>query len=127
MVRRGYHLHMSESPPNRADREAQRSVIVDALGDLANAPDPHRAASDVMRAIDAYIDSAPTTTAPSRESPVTDYERREIREARSITWIVVGCAVLATLVVSVLLSGGWVGALAIGGIWAVALFALMSS
>jgi hypothetical protein len=118
---------MSESPPNRADREAQRSVIVDALGDLANAPDPHRAASDVMRAIDAYIESAPAKAAPSRESPVTDYERREIHEARSITWIVVGCAVLATLVVSVLLSGGWVGALAIGAIWVVALFALMSS
>jgi hypothetical protein len=118
---------MSEPPPNRADREAQRSVIVDALGDLAGASDPHRAASDVMRAIDAYIESTPAKTAPSRESPVTDYERREIREARSITWIVVGCAVLATLVVSVLLSGGWVGALAIGAIWIVALFALMSS
>ncbi len=102
-------------------------MIVDALGDLSGAADPHRAASDVMRAIDAYIDSAPPRTPAGGETPVADYERREIREARSITWIVVGCAVLATLVISVLLSGGWVGALAIGAIWAVALFALMSS
>jgi hypothetical protein len=118
---------MSASGYPRADREAQRSLIVEALGDLPSATDPHRAAAEVMRAIDAYIDSAPTRTAPVHEGSVTDYERREMREARSITWIVVGCAALASIIVSALLSGGLFAALAVAGIWALALFALMSS
>lgn len=96
--------------------------------DLAGAPDPHRAADDAMRALDAYIEASTPTAPAARESPVTDYDRRrDQREIRVATWLVLGGAILATCVVAVLLSGGWPAGLAIIAIWAVALFALTST
>jgi hypothetical protein len=115
-------------PLSRAEREAHRAVLEEALADLADAPDPHRAAQDVMRALDSYMEASGGGTALApRESPVTDYDRREKVEIRWAMWIVLGGAVAATAVVAVLLSGGWPAGLAIVAIWVIALFALLST
>lgn len=115
-------------PLSRADREAQRALLEEALVELAGAPDPERAAGEVMRALDSYIEATGGGTALTpREAPVTDFERREANEIRWVTWIVVGGAVLATAVVAIVLSGGWPAALAIVAIWTLAVVALMST
>jgi hypothetical protein len=115
-------------PLSRAEREAHRAVLEEALADLADAPDPHRAAQDVMRALDSYMEASGGGTALApREPPVTDYNRREKVEIRWAMWIVLGGAVAATAVVAVLLSGGWPAGLAIVAIWVIALFALLST
>jgi hypothetical protein len=115
-------------PLSRAEREAHRAVLEEALADLADAPDPHRAAQDVMRALDSYMEASGGGTALApREPPVTDYDRREKVEIRWAMWIVLGGAVAATAVVAVLLSGGWPAGLAIVAIWVIALFALLST
>ena len=115
-------------PLSRAEREAHRAVLEEALADLADAPDPHRAAADVMRALDSYMEASGGGTALApREPPVTDYDRREKVEIRWSFWIVLGGAVAATAVVAVLLSGGWAAGLAIVAIWVIALFALLST
>jgi hypothetical protein len=118
----------SRQPPSRAEREAQRALLEDALAELATASDPDRAAGEVMRALDAYMEAsgAGSALAP-REAPVTDYQRREQAETRWAMWLVLGGAVIATTVVAVTLSGGWPAGLAIIGIWLVALFALTST
>jgi len=115
-------------PPSRADREAQRALLEEALSQLAAAPDPDRAASEVMRALDSYIESTGGGTALTpREPPVTDFARREEREVRWAMWIVLGGAALGTAVVAVALSGGWPAAMAIIAIWVIALAALVST
>jgi hypothetical protein len=115
-------------PLSRAEREAHRAVLEEALADLPDSPDPHRAAADVMRALDSYMEASGGGTALSpREPPVTDYDRREKVEIRWAFWIVLGGAVVATAVVAVLLSGGWPAGLAIVAIWVIALFALLST
>ena len=119
---------MSDPPQHlsRAEREAHRALLEEALADLADAPDPHRAAADVMRALDSYMEASGGGSALSpRESPVTDYDRREKTEIRWAMWIVLGGAVAATAIVAVLLSGGWPAGLAIVAIWVIALFALL--
>ncbi len=114
--------------PSRADREAQRALLEEALTRLATGDDPPRAADDVMRALDSYIESTGGGTALTpRESPVTDYARQEESEVRWATWIIVGGATLGTAVVAVALSGGWPAAIAIVAIWAIAVAALVSS
>ena len=121
---------MSDPPQHltRAEREAHRALLEEALADLADAPDPHRAAADVMRALDSYMEASGGGSALSpRESPVTDYDRREKTEIRWTMWIVLGGAVAATAIVAVLLSGGWPAGLAIVAIWVIALFALLST
>ena len=118
----------SPQPPSRADREAQRALLEEALAQLAGAPDPDRAASEVMRALDSYIESTGGGTALTpREPPVTDFARREEREVRWAMWIVLGGAVLGTAVVAVALSGGWPAAVVIIAIWALAVVALVST
>lgn len=115
-------------PLSRVDREAHRILLEEALAELAGAPDPERAAGEVMRALDSYIEATGGGTALApREAPVTDFERAETNEIRWVTWIVVGGAVMATAVVAVVLSGGWPAALAIVAIWTLALVALMST
>lgn len=114
--------------PSRADREAQRALLEDALSQLAASPDPDAAASEVMRALDHYIESTGGGTALTpREAPVTDYARQEAREIKWVAWIVLGGAVLGTAIVAVALSGGWPAALAIIVIWAIAIAALVST
>jgi hypothetical protein len=115
-------------PLSRSEREAHRALLEEALADLVESPDPSRAASDVMRALDSYIEASGGGTALSpRESPVTDYDRREKTEIKWAMWIVLGGAVVATAVVAILLSGGWPAGLAIVAIWVIALFALLST
>jgi hypothetical protein len=117
------------SPPSVPDREAQRALIVEALADLADAPDRHTAALDVMRALDAYIDSSPQRSLEPRESPVTDYSvvRADRQDARWTLWAVLGLAVLATIVAAIVLEGGLLAGAVMIGIWATALFTLVSS
>jgi hypothetical protein len=114
--------------PSRADREAQRALLEEALSQLPAATDPDRAAADVMRALDAYIESTGGGTALTpREPPVADFARREEREVRWAMWIVLGGAALGTAVVGVALSGGWPVAAAIIAIWVIAVAALVST
>ncbi|HEX2503095.1 MAG TPA: hypothetical protein VHK00_04065 [Miltoncostaeaceae bacterium] len=115
-------------PLPRAEREAHRALLQEALAELADSSDPNRSAADVMRALDSYMEASGGGTALSpRETPVTDYARREKTEIRWAMWIVLGGAVAATAVVAVLLSGGWPVGLAIVAIWVIALFALLST
>jgi len=115
-------------PLSRAEREAHRALLQEALADLPTASDPDRAASEIMRALDSYIEATGGGTALApREPPVTDFDRREKTEIKWAMWIVLGGAIIATAVVAVLLSGGWPAGLAIIAIWVIALFALLST
>lgn len=115
-------------PLSRADREAHRALLEEALSELAGAADPERAAGEVMRALDSYMEATGGGTALTpREPPVADFERRESDDIRWVTWLVIGGGVLATAVVAIVLSGGWPAALAIIAIWTLAVVALMSS
>ncbi len=118
---------MDGSHPGLGNREAQRALIVDALAELRDAPDPDAAAREVMRALDAYLESAPVRA--GRELPVTDYSmpRSDAREAKWLMWAVLGLAVTATIVAAVVLNGGWLAGVVMIAIWATALFALVSS
>lgn len=118
----------ARQPPSRSEQEAQRALLHEALRDLPSAPDPERAADEVMRALDSYVDGAVAarSLAP-RETPVTDFDRRGAAEVRWATWIVVGGALIGTAAVAVVMSGGWPAALAVIAIWAVALIALTST
>ena len=103
-------------------------MLQDALTRLGESDDADRAAFDVVRALDAYLDAhASATPPPSRETPVTDFERRELTQVRWAVVLILGCALTATLVVAVALSGGWPTGLAIVGIWAAALLILTTS
>jgi hypothetical protein len=114
---------------SREDREARRVMLQDALTRLGEREDADRAAFDVVRALDAYLDAHPTASPPppSREQPVTDYERRELSQVRWATMLILGCALTATIVVAVALSGGWPAGVAIAGIWAAALLILTTA
>jgi hypothetical protein len=112
------------APDPRADREARRAVLQDALSDLPNAVDADRAAQDVLRALDSYIAAAAPQLGTPREPPVADFGRQEGRQVRWATWLVLGGAVLSTVIVAIVLSGGWPAGLAIIAIWLVALFVL---
>lgn len=115
-------------PLSRAEREAHRALLEEALAELAGAGDPDRAASEVMRALDSYMEATGAGTAlVPREPPVTDFDRRPTGEVRWAVWIVLGLAVLATAAVAVLLSGGWPAGLAVVAIWVVALLVLLST
>lgn len=115
-------------PPSRSEQEARRALLHEALRDLPAAPDPARAADEVMRALDSYVDSAVAarSLAP-REAPVTDFERRQTAQVPWVAWAVLGAAFVATGVVAVVMSGGWPAAIAVIAIWAVALIILTST
>ena len=115
-------------PLSRSEREAHRALLEEALTELAGATDPERAAGEVMRALDSYMEATGGGTALSpRESPVTDYARAESNQIRWVTWLVIGGAVLGTCVVAIALSGGWPAAIAVIAIWVLALAALLST
>lgn len=119
---------MSSNPISREDREARRAVLQDALIRLGETDDADRAAFEVMRALDGYLEaSAPLAATPSREAPVTDYEKRELSQVRWATMLILGCAVTATVVVAVALSGGWPAGIAIAAIWGAALLILLGT
>jgi len=122
------HVSDGQQPLSRAEREAHRALLEEALGELAGAPDPDRAAREVMRALDAYLEASGGGTALApREAPVADFEQRERDQLNWAKWLVVGGAVVATVTVAVAFSGGWPLALAVIGIWALALLALLST
>ena len=103
-------------------------MLQDALTRLGETDDADRAAFDVVRALDAYLDaSGPVAAPPSRETPVTDFERRELTEVRWATLLILGCALTATIVVAVALSGGWPAGIAIAGSWAAAVLILTTA
>lgn len=117
-----------QKPLSRSEREAHRALLEDALTELAGAADPDRAAREVMRALDSYLEASGGGTALSpREPPVADFARRERDQLEWAKWLVIGGAVLATVTVAVAFSGGWPLALAVIGIWALALLALLST
>lgn len=115
-------------PLSRSEREAHRALLEEALAELPRAGDPEKAAGEVMRALDGYIEATGGGTALTpREPPVTDFDRPETKEIRWVTWLVVGGAVLATIVVAIALSGGWPVAITVIAIWVLALAALLST
>lgn len=114
-------------PLSRTEREARRLLLHDALRALPDAPDTERAADDIMRALDSYIEAAESAAVASREPPVTDYRKQSARDIRWATVLIIMGAILSTIAVAVVLAGGWVAAAVIVGIWAVALVALVSS
>jgi hypothetical protein len=122
-------MSASRHPGGHGDREALREVLHDALADLPGAADPDTAARDVMRALDAYMEDGGSLPAHSaRESPVTDFERRQLMSAQNdkrwTLWLVLGAAVATTITVVAVLSGGWPAALAVTAIWVAAILAL---
>jgi hypothetical protein len=114
------------SSDHRSEREARRELLRDSLRDLAaGRSDPDRAADDVLRAIDSYIDHHTVAPAQPREPPVIDHEAREAREVRWATWVVVGGAAVASVLVAALVgSGGLPTALAVLAVWIGAIIAL---
>lgn len=117
-----------QHPLSRSEREAHRAVLEEALGELSQSSDPDRAAREVMRALDAYMEATGGGTALApREAPVADFQTRERDQLEWAKWLVIGGAVLATVTVAVAFSGGWPLALAVIGIWALALLALLSA
>lgn len=123
--------HPSSRPggSDHAEREARRALLQDALTDLATTDDPDRAAEDVLRALDGYLTATPSTTFSPREPPVADFraDRSNFNDAKIVTWLVVGGAVVATGIVAVLLNGGWPAGIAVLAIWAAALVALLTT
>jgi hypothetical protein len=112
-----------------AEREARRALLQDALTELAGAADPDRAADDVLRALDGYLGAGSPTPLAPREPPVADFrlERADRNDAKIVTWLVIGGAVIATCIVAVMLNGGWPAGVAVIAIWAAALLALLST
>lgn len=123
------HASSRSGGPDPAEREARRALLQDALTDLATTDDPDRAAEDVLRALDGYLEGQPPRAGTSREPPVADFasDRRNLNEAKVVTWLVVGGAVVATGIVAVALSGGWPAGIAVMAIWVAALVVLFST
>lgn len=117
--------------PSREDLEAQRELLREAIAGLPRAENPQQAAHDVLRALDAYIENVHPHAVEPRESPVTDFTQRAFPGAPGSTgwvrWIVLAMAILASLTVVVVLSGGWVAGAVIVGIWALALLVMTST
>jgi len=120
----------THSPGGRhADHEALRALLHDALAELPSSNDPDAAARDVMRALDAYMEDGGSLPARQpRESPVTDFERQRLAlgqdDKKWTLWLVLGAAVVTTITVVAVLSGGWPAALAVTAIWVAAILAL---
>lgn len=105
-----------------------RAVLQDALADLPTSTDPDAAARDVMRALDAYMESGGLHPERiPREPPVTDFSRQlqQRDDSKKWTlWFVMGAAVVTTILVVAVLSGGWPAAIAVAAIWIAAILAL---
>jgi hypothetical protein len=121
----------SRQGPSREDLEAQRELLREAIADLPSADNPQQAAHEVLRALDAYIENAHPGAVEARESPVTDFAQRAVPGAPGSTgwvrWVVLSAAILASLIVAVVLSGGWIAGAVIVGIWALALVIMTST
>lgn len=115
---------MSSTP--RSEREALREVLRDGLLELRRSPDPEQAADDILRSLDAYLDRQADSGLPTH-SPLSDYEARQGREAKTVTWLIVGATTLATGLVAVAMGGGWPAAIVVLAIWAGGILALTST
>jgi hypothetical protein len=77
------------------------------------------------------MENAHPAAVEPRESPVTDFGRRTLPGAPGSTgwvrWVVLSAAILASLIVAVVLSGGWIAGAVIVGIWALALLVMTST
>lgn len=128
--RHGYALPVSTNPGSRAEREARRALLQDALTKLGESDDSDRAAFDVMRALDAYLEESPhavPSASPSREIPVMSGDEPSDRPARIVAGIVLTGAVVATVIVAVAMDGGWSAGIAVAAIWLASLALLLST
>ena len=116
-----------------AERAARRELLKDALEQLAAGENPHAGAQEVLRALDAYLETQSPSVISPREPPVTDFSRSATPPAgprRAFTpalWFVLGTAVVATIVVAFVAPGGWPVGVAVAAIWLAALFVLASA
>lgn len=121
---------VSTHPSGRAETEARRALLQEALAKLGESDDSDRAAFDVMRALDAYMESTPTHSppvSPSREVPVMSGSEPSDRTAKIIAGSFIGAAVVATMVVAVSMDGGWSSGIAVAAIWIATLALLLST
>jgi hypothetical protein len=114
-------------PTPHSEREARRALLHEALVDLASTDHPERAADDVLRALDAYVDGH--TGLEPREPPVADFRRGgppALRDstARWSLWAALAAALAATVAVAVTIAGAKLAAIVIIAIWAVAALAI---
>lgn len=121
-------MSVNEKPSSFAEREARRALLIDALAELGQSDDPERSAREAVRLLDAYLEGHEAVHPPApREAPVADFAARERDQLNWAKWLVVGGAVVATITVAIAFSGGWPVALAVIGIWVLALVALLST
>lgn len=127
----GYSVDVSTNPSSRAEREARRALLQESLAKLGESDDSDRAAFDVMRALDAYIDDVADdpsrAVSPSREIPVMSGSAPSDRSAKIIAGSFIAGAVLATMVVAVSMDGGWSAGIAVAAIWIATLALLLST
>jgi len=109
---------------SEAERDQRRALLHAALVRMDGAPDPDRAADDVIRAIDEYIAANPAPSTGSREQPVMDFDQRLAPHTRWVPVVILGVAVLTTIVLAIVLAGGWPVAVAVVVVWVVALLVL---
>ena len=117
---------MAEQPTGGSDgeQEARRALLRQALVRMDGAPDKDRAADEVIQAIDAYMAGHPAAASGSREQPVMDFDHPEAPRTHWVTVVVLGVAVLATIVLAIALAGGWPVAVAVIVVWVLALLVL---
>jgi len=118
-------------PITHSEREARRALLHEALVELASTDHPERAADDVLRALDAYVDR-PSSLEP-REPPVMEFAPRAAPPApapqgtRWSLWLAVLAGLGATIAVAVTISGAKLAAIVIIAIWVVAALAMSLS
>ncbi len=121
---------VSIPPTGRAETEARRALLQEALAKLGESDDSDRAAFDVMRALDAYLENSPvhsSPVSPSREVPVMSGSEPSDRTAKIVAGSFIGAAVVATMVVAVAMDGGWASGIAVAAIWIATLALLLST
>ena len=123
---------MSDTRPlTHSEREARRALLHEALVELASTDHPERAADEVLRALDAYVDRQGSLE--PREPPVMEFAPRAAPPApaqapiRWSLWLAVLAAVGATIAVAVTITGAKLAAIVIIAIWVVAALAMTLS
>jgi len=118
-------------PLPHSEREARRALLHEALVELASTDHPERAADDVLRALDAYVDGQ--SGLEPREPPVMDFAPRAGPPAparpapRWGLWLAILAAMAATIAVAIAISGAKLAAIVIIAIWVVAGLAMTLS
>ena len=116
-------------PLPHSEREARRALLHEALVELASTDHPERAADDVLRALDAYVDGHGGLE--PREPPVMEFSQRPALPAPQTTrwglWLAILAAMAATIAVAITISGTHLAAIVIIAIWVVAALAITLS